>query len=198
MIFKIETSIQTVLSKLDILEELRQEIRGESHRTLQITFPENDSRFSATQEEGDDPPTGILTTGENEPIKIICMPIQDNLMRYGEKGLRHALIYERLSANTLVHPFYGIAKRFGRSWEVMKDMWDFSSLGSAINARTPPETILARLEIAQNIAKTVAYLHSVDVLVKRLSDTTVLLSVDSNGVVTPYLTNLEIARLVST
>lgn len=164
---------------------------------LEITFQESDPRVSVAQQGGDDPPTGTLIIGEGESINVVFVPIQENLMRYGEKGPRYALIYERLSASTLVHPFYGVAKRFGHSWAVMKDMRQFHSLGSAMKAKELPETTLGRIEIAQNIAKTVAYLHSVDILVKRLSDTSVLLSVDSSGVMTPYLTNLERARLVS-
>lgn len=38
------------------------------------------------------------------------------------------------------------------------------------------------------------YLHSVEILVKRLSDSTVILE-STDGTITPYLTNLESARL---
>ncbi len=70
------------------------------------------------------------------------------------------------------------------------------SLGFAIERGELPQSVLTRLEIAHDVAKAVAYLHSVDVLVKRLSDRTVLLSIDSGGIITPYLTDLERARLV--
>jgi hypothetical protein len=129
-------------------------------------------------------------------VNVVCEPVKEDLMRYGEKGPRHVLIYAQLSANTLVHPFYGIAQRFGQRWAVMKDLRECPTLGAAIRDGRLPQFVLERLGIAHDIAKTIEYLHSVEVLVKRLSDKTVLLSSD-HGEVVPYLTDLERARLVS-
>ena len=194
---RIESSLQSVLSRLEILEEMKKELDGAKSLNLEVTFSETDTRVSVEQQEGEDSPTGTLSIGEAESIKIVCVPIQEDLMRFGQKGPRYALIYERLSANTLVHPYYGVAQRYGRHWAVMKDMRDVPSLRDALIEKKLPNEFLKRLEIAQMVSKTVAYLHSVDVLVKRLSDTSVLLSIEGNGVVTPYLTSLERARLVS-
>jgi hypothetical protein len=77
----------------------------------------------------------------------------------------------------------------------MKDLRKCPTLGVAIRDGNLPQSVLERLGVAHDIAKTVEYLHSVEVLVKRLSDKTVVLSSDY-GTITPYLTDLERARLV--
>jgi hypothetical protein len=76
-----------------------------------------------------------------------------------------------------------------------EDLRDQPVLGDAIGRKEIPDSILGRIGIAYDIAKTVDYLHSVEVLVKRLSDRNIVLMLES-GTFTPYLTNLERARLV--
>ncbi|KAH8689275.1 hypothetical protein GQ44DRAFT_720472 [Phaeosphaeriaceae sp. PMI808] len=78
----------------------------------------------------------------------------------------------------------------------MKDLRKAPTLAGAIQDGKLPQSTLERLGIAHEVAKTVVYLHSVEVLVKRLSDKTVLLT-SENGTFKPYLTDLENARLVN-
>jgi serine/threonine protein kinase len=147
-------------------------------------------------EESDRLLSGSLADADSRITKVVCEPVKEDLMKYGEKGPRHVLIYAKLSANTLVHPFYGIAQRSNQRWIVMKDLRQCPSLRDMMRDGKVPKSVLERTSIACDIARTMEYLHSVEILVKRLSDTTILLSRENN-VVIPYLTNIDRARLVS-
>jgi serine/threonine protein kinase len=70
------------------------------------------------------------------------------------------------------------------------------SVAEAIRDGKLPQSTLERLAIVHEVAKIIEYLHSVEVLVKRLSDKNILLA-SENGTLKPYLTDLESARLVS-
>lgn len=190
----LETYMGHILAKLQILDDLKKNLDEERVSNLEVEFPESDSRLSVTKD-GDNILCGSLVLADARTMKVVCEPVKEDLMRFGEKGPRHVLIYAQLSANTLVHPFYGIAQRFDQRWTVMKDLRKYPTLGVAIQDGNLPQSVLERLGVAHDIAKTVEYLHSVEVLVKRLSDKTVVLSSDY-GTITPYLTDLERARLV--
>ena len=180
---------------LKILDELKKDLAGKQPNRLEITFSQDDTRLSVI-EAGGNILTGSLELGDCGPTDVVGVPIQEDLMRFGEKGPRHVLIYGHLSASTLVHPFWGIAERFGHRWAIMKDLRQSPSLMDSIKAKSLPEAPLKRLQIVHDIVKTVAYLHSVKILLKRLSDETTVLWTDGQGMVTPYLTDLERARLV--
>jgi hypothetical protein len=190
-----KTYLKNISEKLLILEDLKKsKEEAQSNQDLKIDFTEDDPRLSVTKID-DQVLSGSLALADMGIVEVVCDPIKEELMRYGEKGPRHVVIYARLSANTLVHPFYGIAERHGQRWAVMRDLRNCLTLGGAIQNEAIPESTLERISIAYDIAKTVEYLHSVEVLVKRLSDRNVVLVCES-GAVTPYLTNLERARLV--
>ena len=186
-----------VMKKLEILDELKQNLDEKAASKLDIDFPESETSLSVTREEGNVLLTGKLKlpNASAKTINVICEPLKEDLMRYGEKGPRHILIYAKISANTLVHPFYGIAERFGKRWAVMKDLRESPTLASAVQNGQLPRSVMERIAVVHHIATTVEYLHSVEVLVKRLSDRTILLS-SENGTITPYLTDLDKARLV--
>jgi serine/threonine protein kinase len=191
-----QTDLAAILDKLRILDDLKKVADRQTSPELKIDFPEDDTCLSIMG--ADDRGQllyGILTSPGGDQTHVVCEPIQDNIMNYGQAGPRHVLIYARISANTLVHPFYGIAQRRGRMWAVMKDLRTSKTLAQAIRDTQLPASVLDRVAIAHQIATTVEYLHSVEVLVKRLSDTKVLLCIENNSI-TPYLTDLEQARLV--
>jgi hypothetical protein len=190
-----ESYMVTILAKLQILDELKKNQDDQKSSDLEVDFSESDSRLSVTKDD-DNILYGSLELADATTTKVVCEPVKEDLMRYGEKGPRHVLIYAKLSANTLVHPFYGIAQRFNQRYTVMKDLRECPTLGIAIRDGHLPQPVLERLGIAYDIAKTMEYLHSVEVLVKRLSDKNVLLSLE-NSTMTPYLTDLDRARLVS-
>jgi len=78
---------------------------------------------------------------------------------------------------------------------VVRDMTSCQTLGAAILHQKLPQTLPERLAIAREVALAVDYLHSVEILVKRLSDQNILLQ-EERGKLVPYLTNLESARTV--
>lgn len=97
---------------LEILDELKKDLAGKQPNRLEITFSQDDTRLSVI-EAGGNILTGSLELGDCGPTDVVGVPIQEDLMRFGEKGPRHVLIYGHLSASTLVHPFWGIA---GKIW----------------------------------------------------------------------------------
>jgi serine/threonine protein kinase len=190
-----EKDMEIILEKLQILDELKKNWEEEKAPQLGVDFPEQDLRLQVTKE-SEKLLSGSFVDADSRTTKVICEPVKEDLMKYGEKGPRHVLIYAKLSANTLVHPFYGIAQRFNQRWIVMKDMRECPSLRDMMRDSKVSESLLDRISIACEVARTMEYLHSVEILVKRLSDTTILLSHENNAVI-PYLTNLDRARLAS-
>ena len=162
---------------------------------LEVDFKESDSRlvFSSVS---DDELTGTLHLSDSASTQVHCKPVEEGLMRFGQKGPRHAAIYSKLSARTRVHPFYGIAQHEGKRWTVFGDLRSCSTLAKAIRGSELPKDASERANIALEIAFTLAYLHSVEILLKQLSDNTVLLVKEQDRLI-PYLTEVEQARLVS-
>lgn len=79
----------------------------------------------------------------------------------------------------------------------MQELSPYQSLEQAIQAKSLPKTLFERLKKAYDLSKTVAYLHSVQVLIKGMTDANIILRpVQGNGV-EPVVTNLEEAREVS-
>ncbi|KAL4983329.1 kinase-like domain-containing protein [Aspergillus falconensis] len=190
-----QTDLAAILDKLRIVDDLKKVADRETSPELKIDFPEDDTRLSITGTDGrEELLYGTLTLPSGDQTNVVCELIQNNIMNYAQAGPRHVLIYARISARTLVHPFYGIAQRQGRKWAVMKDMRTSKTVAQTIRDNQLPASVLDRVAIVHQIAKTVEYLHSVEVLVKRLSDTKVLLCKENNSI-TPYLTDLEQARL---
>lgn len=191
------TQASQVMARLSILDELKETLRATNHPVLKVNFEEQDSSLTVRREDVN-LLVGALKLGDataSRQIAVNCEPVNEDIMQYGGKGAHHVAIYSRLSANILVHQFYGIAKKFDRRWAVMQDLRDVQTLSAAITSKSLPEAVIGRLNIAYDIAKTIAYLHSVDIVVKRLSDQNIRL-VQKENVYTPYLTHLERARLV--
>lgn len=103
---------------LKILDELKKASAGKQPSGLEITFSQEDTRLSVI-EAGGNILTGSLELEDGGSTAVVVVPIQEDLMGFGEKGPRHVLIYGHLSASTLVHSFsfWGrIAERFGHRW----------------------------------------------------------------------------------
>jgi hypothetical protein len=59
------------------------------------------------------------------------------------------------------------------------------------------QTLQLRLKVAYNIAKTMAWYHKADILLKSLQDCSIVLQDNSNGELVPYMTHVETIRHVS-
>lgn len=193
-----ETDTAAILDKLEKLElqdELKKAEREDKSSKIHVDFPEDDARLSVSWTSGSLKGKLCQRKGTGAELDVICELVDESLYDYGQ-GSRHAFIYERLTARTLVHPFYGIAQRDGKKWAVMKDLSHCDSLADAIRNGKLPKGLPERLGMVIDIVRTLEYLHSVKVVVKILSDSTVILCDDEDGF-TPYLTSLDKSRLVS-
>ena len=152
-----------------------------------ITYPPNDQRLKLSGSMRGSIP------GTLDGKAVLCVTVSTTLID-SRVGPRHVTLYSKLSANTLVHPFYGLAEQGDRVLAVMKDLSACKTLGASLGDKTFT-MIIDRVRIAYDLAHTLAYLHSVDILVRSLSDENILL-VQSDGTWKPTLTNLDKARMV--
>lgn len=171
----------------EILMEMKRKDVSVHEGATKIDFREGDPRLDLSRED-----TSVLA-GSFQGQPVLCLPVSTSQID-SRQGPRLVSIYSKLSANTLVHPFYGIAEREGRLWAVMRDLRHGKVLGLSLNDSDFKE-LKARLMIAFDIAHTVAYLHAAEILVKNLSDVDVVLIKEKERW-KPILTNLERARFV--
>ena len=135
--------------------------------------------------------------------RVICKEIKNDEIRSGRGGSRHVEIYQLISTRELVEVFYGIAELGGKRYAVMEDLRDDPTLTAAIidSKELNRDGPLSRLRLAYEVASAVAYLHSVDIVVKNISDVNIVLKrlrLEVGGRrFRPCLTNLEDARTVS-
>jgi hypothetical protein len=161
-------------------------ILSQTTATWRIDFQSNDARLKVSQDVSGD------LAGTLNGQKVVCYPISSN-QRDSRVGPRHVTLYSKLSANTSVHPFYGLADKNGQLYAVMQDLRTAKPLGSCLKD-DQFSGIKDRLRIAYDIAQTVAYLHSVEILVRSLSDQSVVLTPENNEW-KPVLMRLDQARL---
>ena len=117
-------------------------------------------------------------------------------MKIGRSGSRHVEVYKRISVGALVQSFYGICERNGKKYAVMEDLRNQPTLAVAIKSNLLPNDSPTRTRIAYDLANTLAYLHSVGIIIKSMSDDNVVLRKLDGGNFQPCLTNLETARMV--
>lgn len=156
---------------------------------VKIDFPEGDERLEIT-------PDGPRFSGTFEGRAIVLADVNDDEMKIGRNGSRHVEIYRRISVGALVQSFYGICERNGKKYAVMEDLRNEPTLAAAVKSNLLPNDTPTRLRIAYDLANTIAYFHSVGILIKSLSDETVVLRRLEGGNLQPCLTNLETARMV--
>ena len=133
---------------------------------------------------------GSLVTGE----AIRFVPLEKD--KYDTPRL--LVVYGEISRSVGVQRLYGIFKgRYGH-YAVMEDVKVDSILKDVLlgtDSKITEPTPLNRLKICLDLATCVAYLHSVHIIVKVLSDSSIYLQ-SVNGNLIPILANLQHARLV--
>ena len=82
-------------------------------------------------------------------------------------------------------------------YAVMEDCRDEITLNKACREGLLPDSLLDRVELATSLAKSVAWFHRADVVLKSINDNTVVLKRLPSGKIYPFLTNLEKLRTVS-
>ncbi|KAF5649642.1 tyrosine kinase catalytic domain protein [Fusarium sp. NRRL 52700] len=185
-----------ILDKLSILEDIKNNQEGiGATDDAAVDFEVGDPRLQITTETSEEL-VGTLRLSDSHSVSIVCTKVKESLMRVGEKGPRHVSIYSKLSARCLVHPFYGIARYNGIRWLVFQDLRGSPSLANALSDERCLQEVMDRVRVAADVATTMTYLHSVEILLKSLTDQTVLL-VTENSQLIPYLTELDRARMMS-
>ena len=158
---------------------------------LKIDFAENDNRLRLTSDSRGARFVGTLDGAG----PVVCIEAKA-ANAYGAGGSTHTEIYKRISRGTLVQAFYGIWMHDGKHFAVMEDLTDQPSLAKAIATKQVPAG-LTRLRIVYQLANTVAYFHSVGIILKSLSDEMVVLrNFDQLDKVQPCLTEIQRARMV--
>ncbi|CVL07488.1 uncharacterized protein FMAN_14391 [Fusarium mangiferae] len=185
-----------ILDKLSILEDIKKNQEGiGATDDAAVDFEFGDARLQITTETPEEI-AGTLRLSDSHSVSIVCTKVKESLMRIGEKGPRHVAIYSKLSARCLVHPFYGIARYNGMRWLVFQNLRGSPSLASALSDEGCLQEVMDRVKVAADVAATMTYLHSVEILLKSLTDQTVLL-VTENSQLVPYLTEIDRARMMN-
>lgn len=135
-----------------------------------------------------------------EGTQVVCVPLKPGFEQ--RDSARHILIYSKISAMTLVGRFYGIAEIRGfnpytEHWMVLQDLSMYQTLAQATETNSLSTSVLERLKIAYELSKTVAYLHSVQIVIKSMTQDSIVLSQGKGGHLEPVVTKLDEARLVS-
>lgn len=152
-------------------------------------FSEYDRRINILQDVG-----GQLRCNLSEIGPIVCYEMDESELGAWPKLHKIIQVYSRISERVQVQGFYGILQKGPNKYAMLEDISSEPTLASAIASSALP-SISVRLRMAYDIASTMAYLHQVGMLLKCLSDTTVILKM-KNGEVQAMITNLESARLV--
>lgn len=111
-------------------------------------------------------------------------------------------IYSRISQRTVCRKLWGILKRSDGEYAVMESLVKSDTLEHVLSSRDflTKVNLVQRLRLAWEISNAVAYLHSVNILLKTLSCQNIFIFGigSSGGTIRPVLTDLENARLVGT
>lgn len=154
------------------LEQLQAEQRQrQDEQPINIRFPEGDPRLQQ-----------IIHLGESQNLlaslkdvgRVICKEIKNDGIMSAGRSSRHVEIYQLISTSALVEVFYGIAELGGKRYAVMEDLRDDPTLAAMIDSNELNGP-LTRLHLAYEVASAVAYLHSVDIVVKNISDVNIVL-----------------------
>lgn len=163
---------------------------------MEVNFRKDDGRLKILGRISDRPPRLSATL---DGMPVVCIPSLTSAKHYSSRLPRLIRIYSKISAMTLVQPFYGIAETGDpdfKHWALMQDLSQYMSLAQAIQEKALPKPFPDRLKIAYELSKTVAYLHSVQILIKSMTDANIILRAGKGNVIEPVVTNLEEAREV--
>lgn len=127
--------------------------------------------------------------------RVICKNLPQDRAGIERSIPRPAMIYSRLAQGSNVQNYFGILERQGRYYAVMEDVQELPTLDRWLAEHGVPDRLSA-LTVAYEISSTVAYFHSVQLLVKTISDQKIVLKTTGETTV-PLFTEVERARIVS-
>lgn len=200
---KIDESMKLQIVNYQSLRKLVEDekIGCKNEGGLKITFQEQDSRLQVSLDDD-----GHLSGTLDGFGAVICVEVNKDEMKPGHKGPRHAEIYQHISDGTLVQSFHGFTVQQGESgghkhrvYAVMEDMRSYPTLADMLINQSLPDC-LDFLRTLYELANTIAYFHSLEMILKIINDESVVLKriIDANGLhFQPCLTNVVQARRVS-
>ncbi|KAN0094155.1 kinase-like protein [Hyaloscypha variabilis] len=109
-------------------------------------------------------------------------------------SLASLAIYRKIQAGAFVQRFYGIVQRESNFYAIMEYLDEKETLARACKDNSLPATILERVQLAYDLSKTMAWYHRAEMLLKSVSDHTIILKKLPSGRICPILTRLENAR----
>ncbi|KAF8854351.1 hypothetical protein BDZ45DRAFT_676994 [Acephala macrosclerotiorum] len=184
-----------------------QDSQNEIMRNLQKNMEERDRRehqlssatLSRIQPDFYLDHTFRLTFDANEPFygkgtlenvgPIICYPIQPS--KVAKENLD---IYCDLQEGAYVQRFHGTLSANKTYYAVMEDLTGEMTLNQACLKDLTQSSLLERARLASDLAKSMAWFHKADLLLKSVTDQTVVLKRLPSGKLCPVLTNLENLR----
>lgn len=145
--------------------------------------------FSAIHVEPENPSIWRGTTSELGDIE--CQKLSDTT------ASRRALeAYRDLQYGAYIQAIHGLAKIDGDIFIVMQDCSKLSTLAEECNNNTTSVELIARVRLAFDVAQSIAWLHSADLILKTLNDRAVKLVRGNDGTLRPCITEVEHVRLV--
>jgi hypothetical protein len=106
-------------------------------------------------------------------------------------------IYQKIQTGAFVQRYYGIAQRESNLYAIMEYLDEEETLARTCLDNSLPAAILERVQLAYDLSKTMAWYHRAEMLLKSVSDHTIVLKKLPSGRLCPILTRLENARHVS-
>jgi hypothetical protein len=92
---------------------------------------------------------------------------------------------------------FGVAEFDGKLYAVIEDLSPGTTLHQACEHHSLPASLIDRLRLAWNVAKSLAWIHKAELLLETMSDCSVVLREAKNGELLPYLNKVGILRHVS-
>jgi len=137
-----------------------------------------------------------------ENLPIVCEPLIRDFSVDVPKYIRNYQLIEFTA--TQVRKFHGTLERDGKKYAIMQDLSGESTMGESVGQTMSGSGILTnlsigdRLALAYEICATLAILHRAEILLKNISDqTVVLVRSEPSRKLRPVLTELENARMVT-
>lgn len=123
---------------------------------------------------------------------VICYPVLQS-----STAKENLDVYRNIQEGAFVQRFYGTLKASDKFYAVMEDLSDEPTLNRYCQNRWASTTLFERAKLASDLAKTMAWYHKAQLLLKSVSDLNVVLKKLPSAVMHPILTKLENVRNVS-
>lgn len=144
---------------------------------LTITFTDTEHNRGKSHIEG----IGDVVCYEIEPSKLSYATIQ---------------VYQKLQSGAFIQHYHGISQNGNRLYAVMEDLDNFDTLADMYQDASRSFSLEERLVLAQDLSRTVAWYHRGEVILKSISDGSIVLKKSTKGGYRCFLKGTEKARSV--